>query len=113
MKNSTRNVGKQGHKDSLGILLFLVGRPLVFVLGIYVGVLLKEAGHESFLLFFLCITPTIFIELNYTAVIKAKILQQKKLYTFKTSTDISWNIEKHKEYEKIRKNELKWWEFWL
>jgi hypothetical protein len=113
MKNKVRNVGERGHEDSLGILLFLLGRPLVFALGIYVGVLLRESGYDSFLFVFLCMAPTITIEVMCTSKIKAKIKKQKQLYSFNPSDDISWNIEKHKEYEKIRKSELKWWEFWL
>jgi|GEM_PF-3376039 len=41
---------------------------------------------------------------------KTLIKQQQKLYKFKASSDIEWNIEKYKEYEKIRKAEIKWWE---
>jgi len=109
MRNIVRDLGPTRYSDSQKILVYLLGRPSLFILAIVFGVLLREAGYHILWLL-LCFVPTFIIEFRYTPKMKTLIKQQQKLYKFKASSDIEWNIEKYKEYEKIRKAEIKWWE---
>lgn len=112
MRNAARKLIENRYSDSIKILIFLVSRTLLFISAIFAGVLLNEAGFHPLVLTMLLI-PFFIVHFKYAPSINELIAQQKSFYQFRPSTDIDWNVKKHKEYEKIRKAEIKWWEFWL
>ena len=100
------------YADSLKILLYFIARYGLFIGGIVLTSIITEFFNNVALGFF-CLVPSAVFELIYTSNFKELIEKQRQLYRFTPSRDIEWNIVKHKEYKEIRKQEIKWWEFWL